>query len=131
MTTNTMDPPSIPSIILRDEWSLGKVLALYWKWLHLGDCYVCRSLSGLDPDSKEFNTLPSHFTADMDNDYIMEAMNLCFGPIMAKWGHLGIYNVLSLGLASMVYHLDFLLGYVDGNSKHPFNSTYTPASRIT
>ena len=89
---------------------------------HLGDYYVGRSLSGLYPYSEEFNTLPPHFTVDMDNDYIMEAMNLCFDPIMAKWGHLGIYNVLSLGPASMVYHLDFLIGYVASNSKHPFNS---------
>ena len=31
VTTNTMDPPSMPSILLRGKWSLGKVLDLYWK----------------------------------------------------------------------------------------------------
>ena len=71
VTTNTMDPPPMPSILFCGEWRLGKVSDLYWKWSHLGDCYVGRSLSGLDPDSEEFNTLPPHFIADMDNDYIM------------------------------------------------------------
>ena len=32
VTTCTMDPPPIPSVLMRGEWSLGKVLEVYWKW---------------------------------------------------------------------------------------------------
>ena len=31
-TTNTMDPPPMPSVLLRGEWSLGEKFWIYWKW---------------------------------------------------------------------------------------------------
>lgn len=121
VTTGTMEPPPMPSVLLRGEWSLGKVLDIYWQWSKLGDTYLGRLLAGLSPDKgDEFATLPPHFTEGMENVHIREAMQLCFGPIIAKWGHAGIMNVLLLLLASMVYHSEWLLGFVAGNSRHPF-----------
>ena len=112
VATGTTEPPSLPSMLLRGEWTLGKVQELYIKQSHIGDCYVGRCLAGLDPDDVDFGILPPHFTAGMENEYIQEAMALCFGPIINTWGHCGIGNMLLLLLASMVYHSEFLLGYM-------------------
>lgn len=124
VTTNTMDPPPMPSVLLRGEWSLGKVLDLYWKWGHLGDTYLGRCLAGLDPDdeNEKFATLPPHFIEGMENVHIKEAMTLCFGTIISSWGHCSIVNALLLLLASMVYHSEFLFGYIADNNSHPFQS---------
>lgn len=123
VTTATMEPPPMPSILMRGEWSLGKVLDLYWKWSALGDCYLGRCLSGLDPDSEDFAALPPHFKEGMENKYIKEAMELCFGTILESWsGKCSIQGVLLLCLASMVHHRVFLLGFMGDNSRHPFSS---------
>ena len=77
VTTGTMEPPSMPSVLLRGEWSLGKVLDIYWRWSKLGDTYLGRLLAGLDPDNEEqFATLPPHFIQGMENEYIREGMML-------------------------------------------------------
>ena len=123
VTTATMEPPPMPSILMRGEWSLRKVLDLYWKWSALGDCYLGRCLSGLDPDGEEFGTLPPHFKEGMENKHINEAMELCFGRILGSWsGSSSIQGVLLLCLASIIHHRAFLLRFMGENSKHPFSS---------
>jgi len=123
VTTGTMEPPSMPSVLLRGEWSLGKVLDIYWRWSKLGDTYLGRLLAGLDPDNEEqFATLPPHFIQGMENEYIREGMMLCFSNIINAWGNTGIINVLLLLLASIVYHSEWLYQSTNGNSQHPFNS---------
>jgi hypothetical protein len=127
VTTNTMDPPPIPSILRRGEWFMGKVLEVYWKWSQLGDTYLGRCLAGLDPDSETFDVLPPHFTIKhekaMENEFIREGMNLCFGPILEQWGDkCALEGILLLLLASMVYHSEFLITQIAKNSKHPFQS---------
>ena len=103
VSTNTMEPPPLPSILLRGEWSLGKVLDLYWKWSRQGDTYLGRLLCGLDPDSVDFGILPPHFREGMENEYIYEAMSCCFGPILDAWDKkCSIQGPLLLFLASMV-----------------------------
>lgn len=82
VTTNTMEPPPMPSILLRGEWSLGKVLDIYWRWSQQGDTYLGRLLAGLDPNDVEFGLLPPHFKQGRENEHISEAMRLCFGPII-------------------------------------------------
>jgi hypothetical protein len=37
VTTNTMEPLPMPSILLQEEWSLGKVSDIYWRWSSQGD----------------------------------------------------------------------------------------------
>ena len=67
--------------------------------------------------------MPPHFKEGMENKHIEEAMQLCFGSIIVAWsGTCAIQSALMLFLASMVYHQDFLLGYIAQNSKHPFQS---------
>ena len=123
VTTATMEPAPIPSVLLRGEWSLGKVLELYWKWSKLGDYYLGRCLAGLDPDNEdEFGALPPHFTVGMENEYVKEAMTLCFGTILKKHSQHAVQGPLMLFLASMVHHSEFLFEYIAKNSSHPFQS---------
>ena len=127
VTTGTMDPPPIPSILRRGEWSMGKVLEVYWKWAQVGDTYLGRCVAGLDPDSESFDVLPPHFTMSreraMKNKHIKEAMFLCFGPILDSWGEkCAVEGILLPMLASIIYHSEFLLSKTVGNSGHPFLS---------
>ena len=127
VTTSTMDPPPLPSILRRGEWFMGKVLDVYWKWSQVGDTYLGRCIAGLDPDSDTFGILPPHFKLAeekaLQNEHIREAMDLCFGPIIKEWGpKCAIEGILLLLLASIVYHSEFLLSFIAANSAHPFLS---------
>ena len=77
----TMAPP-IPSIFHRGEWSLGIILDIYWKFAEAGDHYLGRILAGLDPCSEKFGVLPPHFTVPIENEFIKEGLNICFGNII-------------------------------------------------
>jgi len=123
VTTNTMEPPPMPSILLRGEWSLGKVLDIYWRWTAQGDTYLGRLLAGMDHDNVEFGMLPPHFKEGRENKHISEAMRLCFGPIIDMWGEkCTIESSLLLFLASMVWHQDFLAKFMTETNGHPFQN---------
>ena len=123
VTTCTMDPPPIPSVLLRGEWSLGKVLEVYWKYSMVGDTYLGRCLAGFNPDKAGFGTLPPHFREGTENEDVMEGMRLCFGGILDRFGGEGIEGALLLFLASIVYHADtFILPKIASDAKHPFLS---------
>lgn len=123
VTTNTMEPPPMPSILLRGEWSLGKVLDIYWRWSQQGDTYLGRLLTGLDPNDVEFGLLPPHFKQGRENEHISEAMRLCFGPIIDMWAEkCTIESSLLLLLASMVWHSDILASFMTGSTGHPFQN---------
>ena len=91
-----MDPPPIPSVLMQGEWSLGKVLEVYWKYSMIGDTYLGRCLAGFDPDKPGFGTLPPHFKEFTENPHIMEGLRLCFGGIMDRLGGEGIKGALLL-----------------------------------
>lgn len=102
VATGTIDSPPMPSILLHGEWSLGKVLDLYWKWSHKGDYYLGRCLAGLDPDSEEFGVLPPHFSVGTSNEYVTEALEMCFGVIIIRWANTcAIEGALLLFLAKV------------------------------
>jgi hypothetical protein len=54
----TTAPPPIASIANRGDWSLGKVLDVYWQFAEVGDSYLGRCLCGLDPNDASFSVLP-------------------------------------------------------------------------
>ena len=123
VTTNTMEPPPMPSILLRGEWSLGKVLDIYWRWSAQGDTYLGRLLCGLDPDDLDFGILPPYFKEGAANEYVAEAMRLCFGPILDVWSEkCTIKSSLLLFLASMVWHSDLLVSFTATSAGHPFQN---------
>lgn len=120
-TTGSMEPPPIPSILQRGEWSLGKVWDVYIKFNAIGDTYLGRCLAGLLPSNEDFNILPPHFTVGMDNKHVKEAMKQCFGVILDRYGgHCGIEGALLLFLASIVYHHEWLKGHIARGKQHPF-----------
>jgi hypothetical protein len=123
VTTCTMEPPPIPSVLMRGEWNLGKVLEVYWKWSMIGDTYLGRCLAGFNPDEPGFGMLPSHFKVGRDNVHVEEGMRLCFGGILDRFSGGGIEGALLLFLASIVYHADtFLLPIIADTKNHPFLS---------
>ena len=123
VTTCTMDPPPIPSALMRGERSLGKVLEVYWKYSMIGDTYLGRCLAGFDPDLTGFGVLPLHFSAGMANEFVREGVHLCFGSILEQFPGEGIEGALLLFLASIVYHAEtFLLPILAKNKGHPFLS---------
>ena len=75
-TSGTTMSPSIPSIARRGEWSIGKVLDCYWHFDKTGDQFLGRVLSGLSPNSPQFDVLPPHWNLvdAMSNPDIVEAM---------------------------------------------------------
>ena len=54
----TTCPPPIASIANRGDWSMGKVLDVYWQFADVGDAYLGRCLCGLDPNLSTFSVLP-------------------------------------------------------------------------
>jgi hypothetical protein len=54
VTSGTTLPPPTSSIAVRGEWSLGKILDIYWHFAKPGDHYLGRCLAGLDPNSEDF-----------------------------------------------------------------------------
>ena len=123
-TTGTTCPPPIPSIAQRGEWSMGKVLDVYWHFSEPGDTYLGRILAGFDPNSSNFGALPPHFIVDDPNQnvFISEAMNRMFGPILQKWKNTSCnpYGFLLLCLASIVYHKEWIKEWIQKVPSHDF-----------
>ena len=121
VTTATMEPPPIPSVLLRGEWSMGKVLEVYWRFSTQGDTYLGRCLAGLLPDEENFGVLPPHFTVGMENEFVERGMKLCFGVILDRYGGTGCQGALLLFLASIVYHREWLRKNIAYKANHPFS----------
>jgi hypothetical protein len=120
VTTSTMDPPPMPSVLMRGEWSLRKVFKVYWKYSMVGDTYLGQCLAGFNPDEPGFGALPPHFRVGTENPLVIEGMSL---RIIDGFGGSGIEGALLLFLANIVYHADtFLLPQIANNRNHPFLS---------
>ena len=116
-----MEPPPIPSVLMRGEWSLGKVLEVHWKYSMVGDTYLGRCLAGFDPDLPGFGVLPPHFKEGIENEYVREGMQLCYGKILERYSGTGIEGALLLFMASIVYHYDdFIAPAIANHSSHAF-----------
>jgi hypothetical protein len=121
-TSGSTCPPPLSSVANRGEWSLGKIFEIYFQFAEPGDCFLGRVLAGLDCNSTDFATLPPHFKEQSkDHAAVREAMDLCFGPIIATHDcdH-SISAILFFCLASMVHHSGFLLEHIGKNTTHSF-----------
>jgi hypothetical protein len=87
VTSGTTLPPPTSSIAAQGEWSLGRILDIYWYEAEPGDHYLGRCLAGLDPNSEDFTILSPHFTVGnhMENVRIREAVELMYGPPLQQW----------------------------------------------
>ena len=124
-TSGTTFPPPIPLVARRGEWSLGKVLDVYWHFAEPGDCYLGRILARLDALKPTFSVLPPHFnmTKPLENVDICEALHLMYGSIITKWGgsERDPTAMLMRVLASVVHHFDWIKMITAKRTNHPFN----------
>ena len=91
------------------------MLDAYIHYLASGDQYVGRTVTGLPILSPNFAILPPHFK-DAQDPAVVAAVNLCFPrrpPHMTP--------VVTMALASVVYHRDFLLTKLVHNHKASFS----------
>lgn len=121
-TSETTCPPSLVSVALRGEWSMGKVFDIYFKFGSSGDEYLGRILAGLNPNNASFACLPPYFTGSITNPHIERAMKGMFGDILEN--HPSTRSILSLCLASIVYHSEFLKEIIRNNRGHPLETIF-------
>jgi hypothetical protein len=116
----TTAPPPIASIANRGDWSLGKVLDVYWQFAEVGDAYLGRCLCGLDPNHSTFSVLPPHWMVDnpVEDADIRDALQLMYGVIVAQ--HPTSIGVLVRVLASVVFASDWLAATSGRHAGHPF-----------
>ena len=123
----TTCPPPVSSIKARGEWSLGRVLDLYWHFAEPGDHYLGRCIAGLDPDSEDFATLPPHFNMSnpMENPKVEQAIRTLYATTLQKYGDNQEMNILGLllrVLPSLIYHSEFLQTTIRAaNDGHAFS----------
>ena len=125
LTAATLNPPPLPSIAHRGEWSQGKVQDIYFNFAQPGDHYVGRMLAGLNPTSPSFKVLPPHFTCGLDNKYVKEGIELCYGRILRTRQNLDyLPGMFLLLLASVVYHEQWIRKFILDKKKHPFSNLF-------
>ena len=125
-TSGTTCPPPITSVARRGEWSMGKVLDVYWHCAEPGDNYLGRVMACLNPLLPSFKILPPHFKMvnPCDNKNISEAMTLMYGPILDRWVDTpqDPTGVLLRLLATIVHHFEWIQSMAYFSTDHPFNS---------
>ena len=87
-----------------------------------GDQYCGQNLAELDPHSSIFETLPPHFTVEMENEFINDAMHRCFPSNLekrCKETKGNVMGVLFQCLASMTHHSSAILSVL---KEYPSNS---------
>mmetsp|Transcript_12435 Transcript_12435/g.19147 ORF Transcript_12435/g.19147 Transcript_12435/m.19147 type:complete len:389 (+) Transcript_12435:979-2145(+) len=124
-SADTTCPPQLTSIARGREWSMGMILDMYFQFAEAGDAYLGRCLTGLDPISTEFQSLPPHWQDE--NAFGLEAhkqaIQVMFGRILKKWtDHVDPASVFSLCLASVVYYRDFIRLVGESVPGHPYNA---------
>jgi hypothetical protein len=117
----TTCPPLFTSIACRGEWTMGKVLDVYFRFAAGGDYYLGQLLSLKDPMTPEFATPCPHWI-DPTDERVIEATRLTFGKVLIEHedSDHDPYGFLSILLASMVHHSDWML-QICSDTTHPFN----------
>ena len=129
-SSGTTLPASLAAIANRGEWTISMVFEVYLGFAEPGDQYLGRLLAGLLPNTAEFAVIPPHFLCGMENEFVAQAMKLCFQGILDKPGNIkegislrsSMKAVLLRCLASMVHHSESLLKGIDEDPGHCFSS---------
>jgi len=118
----TTNPPSFVAVAARGEWSIGKILDVYFKFAMGGDQYLGRLLAFLDPKDESFSTLPPHWI-DPTNPLVLEGLKVTFGNVLESHCQKNYdpSGVLSLLLASIVHHSGWLHATCAKHPDHPFH----------
>jgi hypothetical protein len=102
--------PPFTSIACQGEWSMSKILDIYFHFVAGGDCYLGQLLSLKDPMHADFNVSYPHWK-DQDDPIVLEGIKLTFGEILLSHENTAHdpQGVLLLLLASMVHHHMWIL----------------------
>mgnify|MGYP006157755839 CR=1 FL=1 len=121
-TSATTLPPQFTTVACRGEWSMGKVLDIYFQFAQGGDYYLGQLLTLKDPNSVDFDTPCPHWK-DPNAPIVLDALDLMFSRIYEVHGDSphDPHGVLSILLASVVHHSDWMLGFLEKDPSHPFS----------
>jgi hypothetical protein len=110
---------------------MSKILDIYFPFAAGGDYYLGQLLSLKDAMSPQFATPCPHWI-DPTDEHVMEAMRLTFGKVLVEHENSDHdqYGFLSLLLASMVHHSDWML-QICSDTTHPFNQIPLLSSPLT
>ncbi len=76
-TSATTLPPRFTTVACRGEWSMGKVLDIYFQFAQGGDYYLEQLLTLKDPNSVDFDTPCPHWK-DPNAHIVLDALDLMF-----------------------------------------------------
>ena len=118
----TTCPPLFTSIACRGEWSMGKILDIYFRFAAGGDYYLGQLLSLKDPTRADFATPCPHWRDPADHR-VYDAIKLTFGKVLLDHEHTehDPFGVLSMLLASMVHHSCWIMQVIESDPAHPFS----------
>jgi hypothetical protein len=100
---------------------MGKILDLYFQFASGENFYHDQLLSLKDPNLVKFDSPCLHWH-DPNNHLVMETLELMLGQTLLEHGSTAYYpqGVLSILLASMVHHSDWMLGVLEKDPGHSF-----------
>lgn len=101
VSSGSTSGPSHAAISNRAGWTMDGVKNIYLRHADAGDQYVGRCVVGLNLLSADFDVLPPHFPPG--HNVLLLAI-----PIVFPNAPEALHGVLSLCLASVVYHADYL-----------------------
>lgn len=132
-TSGSLDGPSVVAVSCRAGWSLGSSLNRYLQKEAAGDQYVGRVVSGLPIHDASFAALPPHFRQDAAATTVVSAaVRRVFPDVLCAIEHLR--PVLSICLASIVYHMPWLRAHVSTSSmlwtNVPFLSNHAAVAEL-
>ena len=114
-TSGSLDGPSVVAVSCRAGWSLGSSLNRYLQKEAAGDQYVGRVVAGLPIHDASFAALAPHFKQDAAaTAAVSAAVRRVFPDVLCAIEHLR--PVLSICLASVVYHMPWLRSHVSASS---------------
>jgi hypothetical protein len=119
----TTVPPAFTSVAARGEWSMGKILDIYFQFAMGGDYYLGRLLTLIDPEDDHFDTLPPHWK-DEFHPSVRRGIKITFGKVLSCHEHTdhNPLGLLAFLLASIVHHSDWLFQEM---GKHPGHHFYS------
>ena len=118
----TTQPPSFVATAARGEWSIGKVLGVYFKFGTGGDQYLGRLLAFLDPNDSSFAVLPPHWK-DPTHPAVERGLQICFRKVLDAHRNESHdpTGLLRLLLASIVHHSTWITSVCSARPDHPFH----------
>lgn len=121
MSAHCLGGPPGAAICIRAGWTMGRVKAIYMRYVSAGDEFVGRCLSMLPLLSSKFSASPPHFKDDADEEFLQELVKVQFPTL---------YNVQVIKVNS-AYRLKRILDHGSNAHRRWNNETHhnNPSAR--